>query len=82
MQLVQPTQASLPFFAAAARDNVIVLRPAARKPAGAPLAATGPMAHHRPLRLVVRHADDGSCRLMASGRLADVCAELNRLALA
>lgn len=32
------------------------------------------------LRLVIDRQADGACRLMISGRMADVCAELNRLA--
>lgn len=35
----------------------------------------------RPLRVILRQQDDGACRLVISGRMADVCAELDRLAL-
>ena len=35
----------------------------------------------RPLRVVVSRQDGKPCRLVISGRMADVCAELNRLAL-
>lgn len=37
----------------------------------------------QPVRVIVREQDarDGSCRLVISGRMADVCAELNRLVL-
>lgn len=69
----------LPLFpVAAAPRNVIALRPLAR-PRGAGPARAG---MRPPLRLIVDRAADGSCRLVASGRLADVCAELNRLSLA
>ncbi|WP_312306432.1 hypothetical protein [Pulveribacter sp.] len=34
-----------------------------------------------PLRVIVRPQGDGACRLVISGRMADVCAELDRLAL-
>ena len=36
-------------------------------------------APHRPVRVLLR-PQDGACRLALSGRMADVCAELNRLA--
>lgn len=35
-----------------------------------------------PLRVIMRTQGDGACRLVISGRMADVCAELDRLALA
>ena len=36
----------------------------------------------RPLRVILNHNNDGGpCRLVISGRMADVCAELDRLAL-
>ncbi|AVP58069.1 hypothetical protein [Pulveribacter suum] len=35
-----------------------------------------------PLRVIMRPQADGACRLVISGRMADVCAELDRLALA
>lgn len=36
----------------------------------------------RPLRVILNHnSDGGPCRLVISGRMADVCAELDRLAL-
>ncbi|MBS0507793.1 MAG: hypothetical protein JSR53_10480 [Proteobacteria bacterium] len=35
----------------------------------------------RPLRVILRQQDDGACRLVISGRMADVCAELDRMAL-
>lgn len=35
----------------------------------------------RPLRVILRQQEDGACRLVISGRMADVCAELDRLAL-
>ena len=44
-------------------------------------AAPRPTASTRPLRVILRKQDDGACRLVISGRMADVCAELNRLAL-
>ncbi|WP_313077183.1 hypothetical protein [Melaminivora sp.] len=34
-----------------------------------------------PLRVIVHHEGDGGCRLVISGRMADVCAELDRLVL-
>ena len=40
-----------------------------------------PAASARPLRVILRQQDDGACRLLISGRMADVCAELDRLAL-
>lgn len=43
-------------------------------PAAAAIAA-------RPLRVVHNRQEGKSCRLVISGRMADVCAELNRLAL-
>lgn len=45
--------------------------PAPRAPAAAP----------RPLRVILNRDDEGACRLVISGRMADVCAELDRLAL-
>jgi hypothetical protein len=47
----------------------------------APAAAPRPTAPTRPLRVILRQQDDGACRLLISGRMADVCAELDRLAL-
>ena len=47
----------------------------------APAAAPRPAAPTRPLRVILRQQDDGACRLLISGRMADVCAELDRLAL-
>lgn len=38
-------------------------------------------ARARPLRVIVNRHEDKACRLVISGRMADVCAELNRLAL-
>ncbi|QXL85197.1 hypothetical protein [Comamonas sp. NLF-1-9] len=81
MQLVQSGQRPLPLFSPAPHGKVLALRPVARQRPAAPAPVPARPSAHRPLRLVLRHADDGSCRLMASGRLADVCAELNRLAL-
>lgn len=34
-----------------------------------------------PLRVILRHDTDDACKLVISGRMADVCAELERLAL-
>ncbi|PWW44656.1 hypothetical protein [Melaminivora alkalimesophila] len=34
-----------------------------------------------PVRVISRRHGDGSCRLLISGRMADVCAELDRLVL-
>ncbi|MBZ0225664.1 MAG: hypothetical protein WBG44_09905 [Comamonas sp.] len=80
---MQFVQRPLAFSRLPAQGQVIALRPlphpqAARVHAVGPIRAKAP----RPLRLIVNRGADGSCRLMASGRLADVCAELNRLALA
>lgn len=98
MQFAQTTQRSLPLFAAPAHDNVIALRPLAPVSPVSPVSPVTPVnlsnkrpttsaqrphaAAPRPLRLIVNRAADGSCKLVASGRLADVCAELNRLSLA
>ena len=73
------------------------LRPAPAVPAGLAAAAieppcaapaqaandapARPAASARPLRVILRQQDDGACRLLISGRMADVCAELDRLAL-
>jgi len=35
----------------------------------------------RPLRVILNRQEGETCRLVISGRMADVCAELNRLAL-
>ncbi len=35
----------------------------------------------RPLRVILNRHDGQACRLVISGRMADVCAELERLAL-
>ncbi|SDM40100.1 hypothetical protein SAMN05428957_105203 [Oryzisolibacter propanilivorax] len=54
-----------------------------QQPHGVPSArpATPPRSAARPLRVILRQQDDGACRLVISGRMADVCAELDRLAL-
>lgn len=76
-------QRPLAFSRPCAQDKVIVLRPVPRPAAiRTDASARGGARAPRPLRLIVDHGADGSCRLMASGRLADVCAELNRLRLA
>ncbi|WP_312759564.1 hypothetical protein [Pulveribacter sp.] len=54
------------------------LVPAAPQPAPAAMAKR-PAAP--PLRVIMRPQGDGACRLVISGRMADVCAELDRLAL-
>lgn len=66
--------------ARAPRHNVVALgqRPRSRAAGVHPRAAA---AGARPLRLIVDRRDDGAVRLVISGRMADVCAELNRLAL-
>ena len=69
-------------FPTSSEGNIIALRPTPqrRRPRNDRANAN---ANPRPsLRLIVNRAADGSCRLVASGRMADVCAELNRLALA
>jgi len=43
--------------------------------------APAPSRPRRPLRVIMRGQDDGACRLVISGRMADVCAELDRLVL-
>ena len=50
-------------------------RPVACPPKGAATPAP------RPLRVVFNRDDGGACRLVISGRMADVCAELDRLAM-
>jgi len=65
--------------APAAACVVVPLRPV-------PMAAAPPpaglcAAPARPLRVIMRQHDDGACRLVISGRMADVCAELDRLVL-
>lgn len=63
-------------------SNVIALRPPLRMSArDAGTTVQGRAKAPRPLRLIVHSNADGSCQLVASGRLADVCAELNRLSL-
>lgn len=54
-----------------------------QQPHGLPSARPGaqPRSAARPLRVILRQQDDGACRLVISGRMADVCAELDRLAL-
>ena len=44
-------------------------------------AQTPAVAASRPLRVILNRNDGRACRLVISGRMADVCAELNRLAL-
>ncbi|WP_313312932.1 hypothetical protein [Pulveribacter sp.] len=51
-------------------------------PQTAPAAPVQRPASPRPLRVIMRPQSDGACRLVISGRMADVCAELDRLALA
>jgi hypothetical protein len=70
-------------LAAAARR--ILSRPrrahaVARAPQPAPTRAPRP-ARAQPVRVMIRTQQDGHRRLMISGRMADVCAELERLAL-
>lgn len=77
---MQSAQRPLPLFPApAASSQVIALRRPVRL-AGA--ATPSPTRARPPLRLIVNRAADGSCRITASGRMADVCAELNRMQLA
>ncbi|MEB2348146.1 MAG: hypothetical protein OZ923_06005 [Comamonadaceae bacterium] len=44
-------------------------------------AAIAPAPTPRPLRVVLNRHDGGAFRLVICGRMADVCAELDRLAL-
>jgi len=56
----------------------------AASPAHPTLVAAGPAADAvavRPLRVILNRQEGETCRLVISGRMADVCAELNRLAL-
>lgn len=82
MLFAQPSL--FPVHPAAAQGKVIALKPL-RHAASGRAGGAAPRAISRaprPLRVIVNRAADGSCQLMASGRLADVCAELNRLSLA
>lgn len=81
MQSAQhPLPLPLPLFPTPSEGNIIALRPMPQRRRPRNDRAN---ANTRPsLRLIVNRAADGSCRLVASGRMADVCAELNRLALA
>ena len=77
---MQSAQHPLPLFPAPSEGNVIALRPMPqrRRPRNDRANAN---ANPRPsLRLIVNRAADGSCRLVASGRMADVCAALERMA--
>lgn len=51
--------------------------------APAPCVASRPaaVARLRPLRVILRQDTDNACKLVISGRMADVCAELERLAM-
>ena len=61
-------------------DEGKACRPAANEsPASTKLAMPRISAH--PLRVKMRRMGDGDCRLVISGRMADVCAELDRLVL-
>ncbi|ODS91656.1 MAG: hypothetical protein ABS45_10395 [Comamonas sp. SCN 65-56] len=77
---MQSAQRPLPLFPTPAEGNIIALRPLAQR--HQPRNDRASAATRPSLRLIVNRAADGSCRLVASGRMADVCAELNRLALA
>lgn len=55
--------------------------PASRVLANARNAAARCQQPERPLRVIL-HPQEGACRIALSGRMADVCAELDRLALA
>ena len=50
------------------------------RPIHSPGSTPNPVAA-RPLRVILNRQEGKSCRLVISGRMADVCAELNRLAL-
>ncbi|WP_156914038.1 hypothetical protein [Comamonas badia] len=75
---MQSAQRPLPLFPTPSEGKVITLRPMPQRRRPRQEYANT----HPSLRLIVNRAPDGSCKLVASGRMADVCAELNRLALA
>ncbi|ADV00365.1 hypothetical protein HF896_09640 [Alicycliphilus denitrificans] len=50
-------------------------------PATAASAARAPAPASRPLRVILNRHEGTACRLVISGRMADVCAELDRLVL-
>jgi hypothetical protein len=80
-----PLQGLMGWFAS--RPHSASVQPVRPRPAAAPVACVRPAASrrpHRPLR-VVRVMDApasraGAGRMFISGRMADVCAELDRLA--
>ncbi len=50
-------------------------------PQAAASAARPPAPASRPLRVILNRHEGQACRLVISGRMADVCAELDRLVL-